>query len=68
MNSAAPGTAHIVVHQHAVNITNYVLNGHELSDIVGERRNYKAALAFQQTLEQSPVEHRTLYQGKSANG
>ena len=59
---------HIVVHQHAVNITNYVLNGHELSDIVGERRNYKAALAFQQTLEQSPVEHRALDQGKSADG
>jgi hypothetical protein len=31
------------------------LNGHGQSDIVEERRNYKAALAFQQTLEQIPL-------------
>ena len=31
---------HIVVHQHAVNITNYVLNGHGQSDIVEERHKW----------------------------
>ena len=58
---------HIVVHQHAVNITDYVLNGHGQSDIFEERRNYIAALAFQQTLEQYTVEHGAFHQRKSAD-
>ena len=44
------GNSHVIVHQHAVDITNYVLNGHGQSNIINERRNYKAGLTFQQML------------------
>ena len=57
----------VVVHQHAVDITNYILNGHGHSDIKKRRRYYKVRSTFQQMLEQNSVEHGAFDQRERAN-